>query len=850
MSEMMKTLIWNLLLFSFLSVHAQETRHSTADLYQHTSRIYQLSKQGKALKVIVLCDSVLNAYKDFPGSETYIGYMYIYLAEAAKQQGDVSLARNSLMLAQGFFKPGSEELRYQIPVNLVSIELETGRFDKCLTMGLPLLKEPTFISDPAKRATLLNNLAAAGLQSNNLKLTDSLFICLFDLIQKKTTGANFDSALTYRNFGRYKLKTGPIEAAGKAIRRSLELYQDQYGADHFQTGKSWHDLGNYYKQCNLLDSAKFCYLNSRKALNINDSVGDPLSFTNLTTDYQTVILELFMDEFELQRRHAFKQIDGLREDKLEIALKKAYEAINRFESILQFLISSESGFILADKGRQVYNVTIKLALDLYGETGKDVYLQKALVLAMQSGAISLQAKALLEEQMTQDDSTRDQVLRLYRYREALDKPSSRETRLAQLLGYQEQMQSLKRRTNGLNALQRPSEFRYDQIVRAIGKSQFICYQQLDSAMMVFTLNNKHLGFSEMPISNELITSLADFMKIVSTPFIGNYQNGPVIEFCKKAVNLYEVLLKPFLTKNLSGDLLIRPDGMIRDLPFEALVIDSPCLNVSDSFIEFRDLPFVMKNFRIAYVSGTRQEPKWKVPRLHRQSLQILSCSEDQLAPAIQDEVDWLCKNVPYSKIVDLGGADFDIKTLLTETGLIHFAGHIRIDHKDAMNTSMGCSGKGGVSFSMSELLLIRINSKLVFINGCESANGIYNHGDGELSPGLYFLLAGAGGVVEHRWKAPDISGSLLCFEFYTEYPKNEPSIALQEAKLKYIATCQPGLDHPHYWAGMVYTTPLILTRSFPTTILLLVFLVLSSSLLIGHWIRRMLSQHGTTKSTR
>ncbi|TSA34951.1 MAG: hypothetical protein D4R64_10545, partial [Porphyromonadaceae bacterium] len=109
MSEMMKTLIWNLLLFSFLSVNAQTTRHSTMDLYQQTSRIYQLSKEGKALKVIVLCDSVLNAYKDFPGSETYIGYIYVYLAEAAKQQGDISLARNSLKLATGFFKPGSEE---------------------------------------------------------------------------------------------------------------------------------------------------------------------------------------------------------------------------------------------------------------------------------------------------------------------------------------------------------------------------------------------------------------------------------------------------------------------------------------------------------------------------------------------------------------------------------------------------------------------------------------------------------------------------------------------------------------------------------------------------------------------
>jgi hypothetical protein len=136
---------------------------------------------------------------------------------------------------------------------------------------------------------------------------------------------------------------------------------------------------------------------------------------------------------------------------------------------------------------------------------------------MQSGSISLQAKAVLEEQMNQDDSTRALVLQLYRFRESLDKPSDRDSILKQLQGYQDQMRILKRRTNSLKILAGPNELRFDQITRTIGKSQFICYQQLDSALIVFGLSNHHLNFSEIPICNELRTTLTEFMKVVGTP---------------------------------------------------------------------------------------------------------------------------------------------------------------------------------------------------------------------------------------------------------------------------------------------------------------------------------------------
>lgn len=838
----MQTLTGILLFFSFFSAGAQTLKLSTADLYRQTFKIYKLSKEGKSLKTIVLCDSVINEYNGFPGSETYLGYIYNYLAEAAKQQGDISLARYSLELATRFFIPGSEELNYQIPVNLVSLDLEAGRFDRCLSNGLTLLGEKVFRLDPAKRGTLLNNLAAAALQSKKFNLTDSLFCCLFDLIHHKTAGAGFDTALTYRNFGRYKLATGHAEAAAIAIHRSLDLYQMQYGISHFQTAKSWHDLGNVFKRQNILDSAHFCYSKARNYFQTTDSVSSDKTYSNLKMDYENIYFELLQDEVDLQRIQALQQKGSQRVMELEKALRKIAEGITRFETILQVLISSESGFVLADKGRKLFETGIRVSIDLYLETGEIGYLKKTFFWSLQSGSVSLQARAGLEERMITDDSTRVRALRLYRLRDALDETIDRDSRTVQLQKYQMLKQQLESDHPESFLASEPGEFRIQLINRAIGRGHFICYHQLDSVIMVFELSHRKLSFSEIRLTDNLRNTLAGFTKSLSGPMSGNYHNGAVNEIHQEGVYLFQVLLKPFIVNEYSGELFIRPDGLIMDLPFEALVVDYTGDIGPGSPNEFRDLPFVIKNFQISYVSGIQPPSKGRFMPLHRKSFRILSCPDDRLAPEIRNEVEWLSGKLPHATLVDLGGNGFDLKTSLGKADLIHFAGHVRLDQDDAMRTIMGCSGQAQGAFQLSELLHINIESDLVFINGCESAQGVLNRGDGNLSPGLFFLLAGAGGVIEHRLKAPDISGSMLAREFYTHYPANQPAKALQKAKRNYLATCQPGLDHPHYWAGMVYTGPLTLNRSNLPGIILISVIGLGLFVAIGLIIRKRISR--------
>jgi CHAT domain-containing protein len=243
----------------------------------------------------------------------------------------------------------------------------------------------------------------------------------------------------------------------------------------------------------------------------------------------------------------------------------------------------------------------------------------------------------------------------------------------------------------------------------------------------------------------------------------------------------------------------------------------------------------MKDICISYVTGTRYATPGKGKSMHRQSMKILSWSYNQLAPEIKNEVDWIKENVPHSTIINIGERGFDINSPLRDADLIHFAGHVRINYKDAMNTSMGSPIQEERAFELAELLHLRISSRLVFINGCESGKGIKNRGDGELSPGLFFLLAGADGVIEHHWKAPDMSSAFLSRRFYSEYPDKEPAMALHIAKRHYLTKCQPGLDHPHYWSGMVYAGPLLIVQFQIGTMLLMVVILLLLCWAIWSW---------------
>ncbi|MFA5815489.1 MAG: CHAT domain-containing tetratricopeptide repeat protein [Bacteroidales bacterium] len=826
--KMLQTLTKVLIIFYGSMVWAQTDPHSLKNLYQQTLRLYDLTTKGKSLSIIGLSDSLIREYKNFPGADNYLGFLYIYMAEAAKQQGDISLARNSYELASRYFPAGSEILDYQIPVNLLSLDLDAGRFFQCLKIGISLLDKEVFLKDPAKRGTLLNNIADAALESGNLILTDSLFNILFSLIKENVKGDGFDIALAYRNYGLYKLAIGLPYPAKEDIKVALSFYKEKFGESHFQVAKSWQALGKAYKMLCKPDSSLICFEEARKAfLDRQDSVGIS-DFQRIGIDYETLYLELLIDEIDLQRNIALEFKGQIRENRLFSASSNVTEALNRFASIQQGMICSESGFILADKMRALFDIGVRINLDLFKVSGKDEYLRKALFYSMQSSAISLESKARLDETLMLNDSMRANNLKLYRIRDELERNPDRDQSSQLLQDYISIHKILSPNQFSINNSDELVKKQVNNLLKAFRKRrQLLCFHQIDSTILVFNVLHSKISFSEIPISSSLKQELGKFNTLLTTPQQGNYHNFDILEFSQCGTYLYRILLKPFISVDLTKEILINKDGLLNTVPFEALVIDTVIQNLK-TLHEFRELPFVLKKLNLSYTSGFRLTKRTSEPLWHRRTLRFLYCPDDSLAPEINQEAKSLIGKDWNVTEISLGSRMPNLGALLGKSDAIHFSGHVTINRDDSNRSFLSCTQQEHGVFFLSELLNLRINPELVFLNGCESANGQINRGEGMLSPGLYFLLAGAHGVIEHLWKAPDVSSAFLATEFYQAYDGNDAPITLTESKRKYLFSCLPGQDHPHYWAGLIYSSPLILPPTkinlFILIFLLLVFL--------------------------
>ncbi len=111
------------------------------------------------------------------------------------------------------------------------------------------------------------------------------------------------------------------------------------------------------------------------------------------------------------------------------------------------------------------------------------------------------------------------------------------------------------------------------------------------------------------------------------------------------------------------------------------------------------------------------------------------------------------------------------------------------------------SGKRILTFA--DILYLNLHGSHVFINACESGSGPLNEGEGLMSLGLAFALAGSTSIIQHQWEAPDRGAYKISLEYYKNLSKNNPAKSLNKAKLEYLENCSSGYDHPYYWAGIV-----------------------------------------------
>lgn len=152
------------------------------------------------------------------------------------------------------------------------------------------------------------------------------------------------------------------------------------------------------------------------------------------------------------------------------------------------------------------------------------------------------------------------------------------------------------------------------------------------------------------------------------------------------------------------------------------------------------------------------------------------------------------------------------ETDLREFGLIHFATHavssralpefagLVLSQRDALGREVE-----GL-LHLEEIYRLPLAAELVVLSACRTARGREFRGEGPMSLGRAFMVAGASRVLITQWDVPDDVSALLVEALYAGMLQQglEPAAALRRAQLR--VRDRPGLEHPFYWAGFILAT--------------------------------------------
>jgi CHAT domain-containing protein len=305
-----------------------------------------------------------------------------------------------------------------------------------------------------------------------------------------------------------------------------------------------------------------------------------------------------------------------------------------------------------------------------------------------------------------------------------------------------------------------------------------------------------------------------------------------IDFSKPSRELYDLLIGPARTdlKNKT-DLIIVPDGVLWQVPFQALqpsanrfLIQDYAISYAPSLTVLREMMSVKQKRRSTSgaLSTLVAFGNPDVDPTTAASLQAIYpevLADEKLLPLPQTEEMVKTLSQVYgagrSKIYVRAEAREDrAKKEASTCRILQFATHGILDNTNPMYSRlvMSQSGVGEHEDGMLEaweVMKLDLNAEMVVLSACDTARGRVAGGEGMIGLAWAFFVAGCPTMVVSQWSVEVNSTAELMVEFHKRL---KPSFegrnsdmnkagALRAAALKLMRN--PRYRHPFYWAPFV-----------------------------------------------
>ena len=294
-----------------------------------------------------------------------------------------------------------------------------------------------------------------------------------------------------------------------------------------------------------------------------------------------------------------------------------------------------------------------------------------------------------------------------------------------------------------------------------------------------------------------------------------------------AADLYRSLVAPAdAVLSSHARLLVVPDGPLHQLPFAALVRDTPAARKAWQYIvEWRpvhqvpsltfygrlDLPARLLDARarlVAVGSPVYSSPGDAATTNGAARADVAAALPP--LPGSRREVEALgaLYGTRMTSLLDGEASETRVRQAITDADVVHIAVHglvnaaSPLDSALALSTQPGDDAGSGLLQAWEIFEQVRLRARLVVLSACNTAGSRESGGEGLLGLTRAFQFAGAPSVVASLWRVPDEITPVLMREFHRHVRRGVPlDDALARAQRAMLR--DPATAHPYNWAAFV-----------------------------------------------
>jgi len=270
---------------------------------------------------------------------------------------------------------------------------------------------------------------------------------------------------------------------------------------------------------------------------------------------------------------------------------------------------------------------------------------------------------------------------------------------------------------------------------------------------------------------------SDSLKVVVKNFLSSIKNLSDSE--EQSSKLYDLLIKPAISKIETEELVIIPHGILHYLPFQALQDEKG--------------KYLLEKHQISYLPSA-SVMKYIIPKKRDKGKTILALGNPKLnktsfapIPFAEQEVKAIAKLFSKSKVlIGAEATEEKFRQLAPDYDILHLACHAELnpDYPLYSGLLLSSSEEQDGELDVHELFTMDLNASLVVLSACQTGLGKLTKGDELVGLSRAFIYAGTPSVISSLWMVEDESTSYLMEQFYNNLKKYNKAESLQKAQLQ------------------------------------------------------------------